>query len=164
MVGECQLLLTGPMPQCTLTHTVPSGDWCVCVMRRGQLLRPSLMLARTHGTKGSDDSEGASEVSYSPDQHSVSLGSSTDAVTDTSLSHPATPSLEYPMTSELQDLVDDMTVEEYSSFSDHMSANVPHLAHPHRVKCQALTRGGTPCRLNHTAGSLFCRRHTPMNH
>lgn len=122
------------------------------------------MLAWPHRSKDAADSEGAGDASYSPDLHSASLGSSMGAGTDTPLSQlTATPSLDHTMASELQDLVDDMTAEEYSSFSGHMSASDPRLVHPQRIKCQAVTRGGTPCKLNHTAGSLFCRRHTPLN-
>ena len=82
---------------------------------------------------------------------------------DTPFCQPAMPSLDNTMVTELQDLVNDMTTEEYSSFSDHMSASAPRLACPQRARCGAVTRSGTPCKLNHMTGSLFCRRHTPAN-
>ena len=160
VVGEVSMVHTGIGAS---LHYAPPGDWCVCVARRGHL-RTRLMLAWPHRSKDSAGTEDAGDTSYSPDLHSPSLGSSMGAGTDTPLSQlTATPPLDHTMASELQDLVDDMTVEEYSSFSGHMSASDPRLVHPQRIKCQAVTRGGTPCKLNHTAGSLFCRRHTPLN-
>ena len=105
--------------------------------------------------------------------HSSSFLLNTPTKTHAPLFLSDTPTEHHPLTtkagllsSELQDLVDDMTTEEYTSYRSDLSANQVNsstILQPSRTKCQAITKGGLQCKINPLKGSPYCRRHSRLS-
>ena len=155
--------------ECLLTYP-STGDWTVTKMRRKE---PSLgMLKWTASTpiKTSENGEDCN-VPLTP-CGAVPLGPTT---TDTPHSqhllgtarNSCIPGLKDSfLGSELQDLVDDMTTDEYTSLKADLSSNQGEtnwVPLPSKGKCQGVTKVGSKCRYNSLKGSPYCRRHANLS-
>jgi hypothetical protein len=153
-----------------LLAAVTAGDWTVTKMRRKE---PSLgMLKWTASTpiKTSENGEDCN-VPLTP-CGAVPLGPTT---TDTPHSqhllgtarNSCIPGLKDSfLGSELQDLVDDMTTDEYTSLKADLSSNQGEtnwVPLPSKGKCQGVTKVGSKCRYNSLKGSPYCRRHANLS-
>ena len=161
---------------CSILH---SGNWGITLMKKRRTGMGMLQWRQSESNDEMDcyekeDKLHGTFMSDTPTKpHPSSFLLNTPTKNHAPLFLSDTPTEHHPLTtkagllnSELQDLVDDMTTEEYTSYRSDLSANQVNssaILQPSRTKCKAITKGGLPCKINPTKGSPYCRRHSRLS-